>query len=124
MSKVPFNLSQFRRKLAIAQAFVDEQTAVSEHWKHILQISESLEDDVQGVFLNVAQAALGGKPCPSDAFLARLYGTHSLSRARRLLTYFEERGLIVIHTHFSGQRIVAFPDLGVETAPGDPKAPL
>ncbi|WP_375634214.1 MULTISPECIES: helicase HerA domain-containing protein [unclassified Bartonella] len=124
MSKVPFNLSQFRRKLAIAQAFVDEQTAVSEHWKHILQISESLEEDVQGVFLNVAQAALGGKSCPSDAFLARLYGTHSLSRVRRLLTYFEERGLIVIHTHFSGRRIVAFPDLGVETAPGDPKEPL
>lgn len=61
---------------------------------------------------------------PIRCILARLYGTHSLSRARRLLTYFEERGLIVIHTHFSGQRIVAFPDLGVETAPGDPKAPL
>ncbi|GAB5041571.1 ATP-binding protein [Bartonella henselae] len=118
------NLSQFRRKLAIAQACVDKETAVSENWKRILYISESLEDDVQGVFLNVAQAALGGKPCPSDAFLARLYGTHSLSRARRLLTYFEERGLIVIHTHFSGQRIIAFPDLGVETAPGDPKEPI
>ncbi|MET3589812.1 hypothetical protein ABID23_000899 [Bartonella silvatica] len=115
------NLSQFRRKLAIAQACVDEETAASENWKRILHISESLEDDVQGVFLNVAQAALSGKPCPSDAFLARLYGTHSLSRARRLLTYFGERGLVVIHTHFSGQRIVSFPDLGLETAPGDPK---
>lgn len=73
--------------------------------------------------MHVAQAALSGKPCPSDAFLARLYGTHSLSRARRLLTYFEERGFIVIHTHFNGQRIIAFPELGVETAPGDPKGP-
>ncbi|WP_455480418.1 helicase HerA domain-containing protein [Bartonella sp. B12(2025)] len=118
------NLSQFRRKLAIAQACVDEETAVSEDWKRILHISESLEDDVQGVFLNVAQAALTGKPCPSDAFLARLYGTHSLSRARRLLTYFEERGLIIIHTHFSGQRVIALPDLGVETALGDPKEPV
>ncbi|WP_455479031.1 helicase HerA domain-containing protein [Bartonella sp. B23] len=115
------NLSQFRRKLAIAQASVDEKTAVSENWKRILHLSESLEDDVQGVFLHVAQAALSKKPCPSDAFLARLYGTHSLSRARRLLTYFEERGFIVIHTHFSGQRVIAFPDFGVETAPGDPK---
>ncbi|WP_074381322.1 ATP-binding protein [Bartonella doshiae] len=121
MSGVSLNLSQFRRKLAIAQAAIDEETAVSENWKHILHISESLEDDVQGVFLNVAQAALTGKPCPSDALLARLYGTHSLSRARRLLTYFEERGLIVICMHFSGQRIIAFPDLGIETAPGDPK---
>ncbi|UNE53741.1 ATP-binding protein [Bartonella machadoae] len=117
------NLAQFRRKLAVAQADVDEETAVSENWKRILHLSESLEDDVQGVFLNVAQAALSGKPCPSDAFLARLYGTHSLSRARRLLTYFEERGLVVVHTHFNGQRIVAFPDLGIETAPGDPKGP-
>ncbi|WP_019222358.1 ATP-binding protein [Bartonella rattaustraliani] len=115
------NLLQFRRKLAIAQAFVDEETAESENWKRILLLSENLEDDVQGVFLNVAEAALNGKPCPSDTFLARLYGTHSLSRARRLLTYFEERGLVVIHTHFNGLRIVAFPDLGVETAPGDPK---
>ncbi|WP_332060520.1 ATP-binding protein [Bartonella sp. CB74] len=124
ISGVPFNLSQFRRKLAIAQAAVDEETAASESWKRILHISKSLEDDVQGVFLNVAQAALTGKPCPSDALLARLYGTHSLSRARRLLTYFEERGLVVIHTHFSGQRIIAFPELGVETAPGDPKVPV
>ncbi|KEC54668.1 hypothetical protein O9A_01282 [Bartonella koehlerae C-29] len=67
---------------------------------------------------------MDGKPCPSDAFLARLYGTHSLSRARRLLTYFEESGLIVIHTHLSGQRIIAFPDLGVEIALGDPKVPV
>nr|WP_245262476.1 hypothetical protein [Bartonella koehlerae] len=44
------NLSQFRRKLAIAQARVDEETAVSENWKRIFYISESLEDDVQGVF--------------------------------------------------------------------------
>ncbi|WP_336279568.1 ATP-binding protein [Bartonella sp. CB175] len=124
ISDVPLHLSQFRRKLAIAQACVDEETAVSESWKRILHISESLEDDVQGVFLNVAQTAITGKPCPSDALLARLYGTHSLSRARRLLTYFEERGLVVIRTHFSGQRVIAFPDLGLETAPGDPKAPL
>ncbi|WP_455476439.1 helicase HerA domain-containing protein [Bartonella sp. B17] len=124
ISGVSLNLSQFRRKLAIAQADIDEETAESESWKRILYISESLEDDIQGVFLNVAQAALTGKPCPSDAFLARLYGTHSLSRVRWLLTHFEERGLIVIRMHLGGQRIIAFPDIGVETAPGDPKAPI
>ncbi|EJF74894.1 ATP-binding protein [Bartonella birtlesii] len=124
LSGDPLSLSQFRRKLAVAQACVDEETAMSENWKRLLQLSESLEDDVQGVFLNVAQAALGGKPCPSDAFLARLYGSHSLSRARRLLSYFEERGFIVIHTYLNGQRIIAFPDLGVKTAPGDPKQPV
>ncbi|WP_332065994.1 ATP-binding protein [Bartonella sp. CB189] len=121
ISGAPFPLSQFRRKMAIAQACIDEETAVSESWQRILHISESLEDDVQGVFLNVAQAAITGKPCPSDASLARLYGTYSLSRARRLLTYFEERGLVVIRTHLNDQRTVAFPDLGLETAPGDTK---
>jgi uncharacterized protein len=72
------------------------------------------------VFLILAQAALGKAPCPSDATLARAYGTHSLSRARRLLGYFEERGLIVVRNDFKGLRIVAFPDLDAETAPGDP----
>jgi hypothetical protein len=28
--------------------------------------------------------------------------------------------LIVLRTDFRGARIAAFPDLGVETAPGDP----
>jgi uncharacterized protein len=43
----------------------------------------------------VARAAKEGWPCPSDAAIARAYGSHSLRRARRLLTYIEEQGLIV-----------------------------
>jgi hypothetical protein len=86
-------------------------------------MSETLTDDIQGVFLVVARAALAGQPCPPDATLARLYGTHSLSRARRLLTYFEERGLLVVRTDFHGMRSLVFPDLGAETAAGDPTAP-
>jgi hypothetical protein len=97
--------------------------AADDAWQEALRMSESLTDDIQGVFLIVAQAALAGAPCPSDATLARAYGTHSLSRARRLLTYFEERGLLVVRTDFHGQRIVVFPDLGAESAPGDPNAP-
>ena len=46
--------------------------------------------------------------------------TGDWGRARRLLTYFEEQNLVVIRTDFHGRRIVAFPDLGLETAPGDP----
>jgi len=74
------------------------------------------------VFLVLARAALEAAPCPSDAQLARAYGTHSTGRARRLLTYFEERGLVVVRTDLRNGRIVAFPDLGTETAPGDPNA--
>ena len=106
--------------LAVARAGVDDDIASGEAWQQALSLSERLADDVQGVFLLVAQAAVTGAPCPSDAALAQAYGTHSAGRARRLLTDFEERGLIVIRTDFHGQRIVAFPDLGLETAPGDP----
>ncbi|PYE87345.1 ATP-binding protein [Phyllobacterium leguminum] len=119
----PLALPAFRRKLALAQTNLDGETAAGKTWQEALNLSESLTDDVQGVFLIVAQAAVTGAPCPSDAMLARAYGTHSTSRARRLLTYFEERGLLVVRTDFTGKRVVAFPDLGCETGPGDPNAP-
>jgi len=118
----PLDLTAFRRRLAVAQAGIDEEAAAGEAWQQALELSKNVTDDVQGVFLAVAQAAVTAKPCPGDATLARLYGTHSLTRARRLLTYFEERGLLVVRTDFSGRRIVAFPDLGLETAAGDPEA--
>ena len=119
----PIALTAFRRKLAVAKAGVDGNTASGENWQRALELSASLTDDVQGVFLIVAQAAVTGGPCPSDASLARAYGSHSTSRARRLLTYFEERGLLVVRTDFRGNRVVAFPDLGCETMPGDPNGP-
>ena len=86
-------------------------------------LAASLPDYLQGVFLVVARAAGGGEPCPSDAAIARAYGTHSARRARRLLAYFEERGLVVLRTDLRGKRIAAFPDLECETAPGDADAP-
>jgi len=119
----PLDLSAFRRRLAVAQARINEEVSSSETWQQALLLSENLNDDVQGVFLHLAQAAVTGQPCPGDATLARLYGTHSLARARWLLSYFEERGLTVMREDFSGKRIVAFPDLGLETAPGHPDAP-
>lgn len=119
----PPALPAFKRKLAVARVAPDAEIAQSDGWQQALALSETLTDDVQGVFLVLAQAALSGAPCPSDATLARLYGTHSASRARRLLTWFEERGLLVVRLDFRQNRVVAFPDLGVETAPGDPNGP-
>jgi DNA helicase HerA-like ATPase len=119
----PLPLPQFRRKMAVARAGVEGEFAESEAWQQALALSEGLPDDLQAVFLIVAQAAVSGAPCPSDARLARAYGSHSARRARRLLSYFDERGLVVLRTDFYGKRVVAFPDLGVETAPGDPNAP-
>ena len=119
----PPALPAFKRKLAVARVAPDTATAKSDGWQQALTMSETLTEDVQGVFLVLAQAALTNAPCPSDATLARLYGTHSASRARRLLTWFEERGLLVVRLDFRNNRVVAFPDLGAETAAGDPNGP-
>jgi DNA helicase HerA-like ATPase len=118
----PLPLSGFRRRLAVARAGVDESSG-GETWATALSLSETLPDDLQGVFLMVARAATNRAPCPSDATLARAYGSHSPRRARRLLAYFEERGLLVARIDFHGRRVLAFPDLGCETAPGHPDAP-
>lgn len=119
----PLSLSAFRRRYAVARAGVGGEVATSEGWQQALSLSEGLPDDLQGVFLVVAQAAIAGDPCPSDATLARAYGTHSARRARRLLAYFEERGLLILRIDFHGKRVAAFPDLGCETQPGDPDGP-
>jgi DNA helicase HerA-like ATPase len=119
----PPALPLFKRKLAVARVAPVAEIAQSDGWQQALSMSETLTDDVQGVFLVLAQAALANEPCPSDATLARIYGTHSASRARRLLTWFEERGLLVVRLDFRQNRVVAFPDLGAETAAGDPNGP-
>ena len=119
----PLDLSAFRRELAVARAGVDAATAEGESWSKALTLSSGIPDDLQGVFLMVARAAIAGEACPSDAALARAYGSHSPRRARRLLAYFEERGILVVRTDFHNRRVLAFPDLGCETAPGDPDAP-
>jgi uncharacterized protein len=119
----PLSLSDFRRRTAIARSGVDAAMAASDAWATVLALSNNVSDDLQGVLLMMAKAALGGEPCPSDARIARAYGTHSARRARRLLGYFEEQGLIVVHADFAGKRIVAFPDLQAETAPGNADAP-
>lgn len=118
----PMAMSEFRRRVAVTRSGVDDETAASEAWATALTLSISVTDDLQGVFLLMAKAAIRHESCPSDQRIARAYGTHSARRARRLLGYFEEQGLIVLHTDFSGKRIVAFPDLQVETQPGDPNA--
>ncbi len=118
LGRTHLSLEEFRRRLAVARAGVSDSIAASEGWQAAVAASGALPEDLQGLFLFIARTAIEGGSCPSDAELARVYGSHSPSRARRLLGYIEERGLIVCHVDFRGQRTLALPALGVETAPG------
>jgi len=70
--------------------------------------------------LLIARAASENRPCPSDQELAHVYGTSSLGRARRVLSYMEERDIIVARTDLSGRRSITIPALGWTTEPTTP----
>ena len=118
----PLNLSAFRRRLAVARAGVDAQTAEGDHGRRRWSSPKASPMICRACSCFWRARRSMSAPCPSNAALARAYGTHSQRRAHRLLAYFEERGLMVVRTDFHGRRILAFPDLGCETAPGDPNA--
>jgi len=109
------DMTQFRRRFAMAVAGVTD--AEREAWQDILRVAAALSDDLLAPFLVIARAARDGAPCPDDDELARIYGTNSLGRIRRLLDHYERSGLIVVRTDFSGRRSVAIPELGLATAP-------
>src|SRR6202051_3065487 len=120
-SAVP-DLGDFRRMLTRARAGLGSDMAEDDGWQDVSVRASLLPEDMQGVFMMIARAAKEGWPCPGDAAIARAYGSHSLRRARRLLTYIEEQGLIVCQLDGAGRRIVTLVELAWATAPGDPNA--
>ncbi|WP_406856279.1 ATP-binding protein [Alsobacter sp. KACC 23698] len=115
------SLPTFRRRLAVARAGAQPGRS-DEAWTKAVAFAAELEEDIQAVFLLIARAALSGEPCPGDDVIARAFGSRSPARARRIIAYMESRGIVVCRTDLRGQRIVALPDLGCETAPGDAAA--
>src|SRR6478609_4977811 len=120
-SAVP-DLGDFRRMLTRARAGLGSDMADDDGWQDVSVRASILPEDMQGVFMMIARAAKEGWPCPGDAAIARAYGSHSLRRARRLLSYIEEQGLIVCQLDGAGRRIVTLVELAWATAPGDPNA--
>ncbi|QBL94631.1 hypothetical protein KSAC_24410 [Komagataeibacter saccharivorans] len=120
MGRDALDMPRFRRLLAVAKAGVDSTTAESEQWRDAEQMAAALPDDVQGIFLLIARAALHNQPCPSDSVIARTYGTHSLGRARRQLAYLEEQNMIVLRHDGLGRRSAAIIGAGWQTAPAMP----
>jgi hypothetical protein len=116
------DLGDFRRMLTRARAGLGSDMAEDDGWQDVAVRASLLPEDMQGVFMMIARAAKEGWPCPGDAAIARAYGSHSLRRARRLLSYIEEQGLIVCQLDGAGRRIVTLVELAWATAPGDPNA--
>jgi hypothetical protein len=116
------DLGAFRRMLTRARAGISAEIAEDDVWQDVSARAAILPEDMQGIFMMIARAAQQALPCPGDLAIARAYGTRSLGRARRVLSYMEEQGLIVCQLDGAGRRIVTLVELAWATAPGDPNA--
>jgi hypothetical protein len=110
------DMATFGRLLALARAGIED----SEEWQPAVALGASLPEEMLAPFLALARAARAGGDCPGDAELAALYGTASSGRARRMLEYMEEKGLIVCRVDLAGKRSISLPHLGWTTAASVP----
>ncbi|MCP1241534.1 DUF87 domain-containing protein [Acetobacter lambici] len=112
------DLRRFNRALATARSGVSEDMSTSTEWQEAESRASALPEDLQAVFLFLARAAIERAPCPSDAQIAKVYGTVSKGRARRLLAWFEDQNLVVLRADGVGRRVLTFIGTGWETLPG------
>ncbi|WP_374544879.1 helicase HerA domain-containing protein [Rhodoblastus sp.] len=111
------DLGDFRRRITIFRAKkAFPEGADEEAWGRAIDVAARLAGDMQSVFLYLSRAAVAGQPCPGDEDIAKFFGSASPSRARRMLGQLEQTELIVARTDFDQRRIIAFPELGLETA--------
>ncbi|MCF8482545.1 MAG: ATP-binding protein [Rhodospirillum sp.] len=115
------DLGAFRRRLSVARAGVDSETAEDPEWIAAQQAAETLPEDLRAIYLLIARAARDRSPCPSDLAIARARGSRSPRRGRGLLDYLEGQGAIAMREDAYGKRIIALPALGWATAPGLPE---
>ena len=113
----PLSLPAFARALTLARLDLWEEDGSLDALAPALTIADRLADDLLGIFLLIARTAQAGAPCPPDGDFAAIYGTQSLGRVRRLLTYMESHGWIVIRQDFRGRRSITIPELGWSTGP-------
>jgi len=100
-------MQQVQRRIAALRAGLDERS----DWSAVLELAAALPEEMWAPFLGIARAARHCDECPDDATLAALYGTSSPGRARRMLKFIEETGLIVCRTDLLGLRTISLPHL-------------
>ncbi len=113
----PLELPGFARALALARAGLFSDDLATPEMDHALRSAADAPEDMLGVFMLIARAAHAGAPCPPESEVAKVYGTCSPGRVRRMLGYMESRGLLAIHSDFRGRRTATIPRLGWTTAP-------
>jgi hypothetical protein len=121
----PLDAAAFARRLAFAHAGLFGGDLAHDDWRAAVRIADAMPAEMQGVFMLIARAAHDGAPCPSEAAIARLYGTQSTGRVRRLLAHMEAKGFLALRVDLRGRRTAAIPDLGWATAAeeeGEPQA--
>jgi hypothetical protein len=103
------DLITFRRLFAFALAGVDRLEPPLR--ETVERMAGNVDDDVLAPYLALVIASATGNPMPDEEELARLYGSASPSRVRRLLDHLERSGLIVVREDFGGGRSIMLPDL-------------
>ena len=122
VAKPPLMLADFTRRLTLARAGLFSDDLADEGWTAALRLADGVPEDMLGVFMLIARAARDAAPCPSEADIARVYGTASIGRARRLLGYMESKNYLALRVDLRGRRTAAIPSLGWATAPEESAA--
>jgi hypothetical protein len=117
IARAPLAPAEFARRLTLARAGLFSDDLTDEGWAAALRIAQDMPEDMLGVFMLIARAARDAAPCPSEQAIARVYGTHSIGRARRLLGYMESKNYLALRVDLRGRRTAAIPGLGWSTAP-------
>lgn len=101
------DIARFRRLFAYRVSGIDRVDSALR--AHVDALVRGVEDDVLAPYLAIVIAATLGEAMPEDEELARLYGSSSPSRVRRLLDHLERQGLIVVREDFGGDREIIVP---------------
>ncbi len=103
------DITRFRRIFAFTVSGLNDLPQDAR--EAIARTAEGVEDDLLAPYLAILIAARGGHPMPDEDELARLYGSASPSRVRRLLDHLERQGRIVVREDFGGERSISVPDM-------------
>lgn len=110
------DVALFRRLFAFACARLDRLDDAAR--ARVESLAEAVEDDVLAPYLAICVAALEGYSAPDEEELARVYGSSSPGRVRRMLEHLERQGLIVVREDFGGERTISVPGLASGLASG------